>query len=85
MTDPEPVVILTTFPADGDATAFGIQRGSPWAMTAYYPAVSEQYPLLRAFIPVVDYINDNTIKKGGQVFLFDATRPDAQSPWSFGE
>lgn len=72
-------------PLNGDGTALGIRRGRPWAMTAYYPVIAGQVPLLRAFIPVVDYINDATIKKGGQVFLFDAMRPDTQTPWSFGE
>jgi len=72
-------------PLNNDNTALGIERGAPWAMTAYYPVIEGQDPLLRAFIPVVDYINFSAIKRGGQVFLFDATRPDTRTAWSFGE
>ena len=72
-------------PLNNDATALGMERGAPWAMTAYYPVVEGQDPLLRAFVPVVDYINFNTIKRGGQVFLVEATRPNTQTAWSFGE
>ncbi len=70
---------------NNDATALGMERGAPWAMTAYYPVVEGQDPLLRAFIPVVDYISFNSIKRGGQVFLVEATRPDTRTAWSFGE
>jgi len=72
-------------PLNGDDTALGLARVRPWAMTAYYPVVAGQDPLLHAFIPVVDYINSQGIKKGGQVFLFDATRSDPDESWSFGE
>ncbi len=72
-------------PLNGDDTALGLDRADPWAMTAYYPVVAGQDPLLRVFVPVVDYINSGSTKPGGQVFLFDATRPDAATPWSFGE
>ena len=72
-------------PLNNDNTALGIERGAPWAMTAYYPVIEGQDPLLRAFIPVVDYIAFNSIKLGGQVFLVEATRPDPKTAWSFGE
>ncbi len=72
-------------PLNGDDTALGLARVRPWAMTAYYPVIAGQHPLLHAFIPVVDYINSQGIKKGGQVFLFDATRSDTEESWSFGE
>jgi hypothetical protein len=67
---------------NGDDTALGEPRGRPWAMTAYYPFTAGQHPLLRAFVPVVDYIHD---RAGGQVFIVEATRTAVDAAWQFGE
>jgi len=67
---------------NNDDTALGDRRGRFWAMTAYYPVVAGEHPLLKAFVPVVDYLHS---KKGGQVFLFEATRTAVDTAWQFGE
>ena len=45
MTDPEPVVILTTFPADGDVTAFAtaLVRGTEAACVSVLPEVESVF------------------------------------------
>ncbi|MHC4966215.1 MAG: hypothetical protein ACYTGE_15055 [Planctomycetota bacterium] len=65
---------------NNDDTALGDRRGRFWSMTAYYP-FSAGHPLLRAFVPVVDYLPS---KKGGQVFLFEAARTAIDTAWQFG-
>jgi hypothetical protein len=67
---------------NNDDLMLGDQRGRFWCMTAYYPVVAGEHPLLKAFVPVVDYLHT---KRGGQLFLFEATRTTVDTPWQFGE
>jgi hypothetical protein len=70
----------------GDETALGWQRLHPSAMGAYYPR-ERGTPLLRAFIPYVDYISDfghPVARPGGQLFLVEASRSSVFADWSFG-
>ncbi|MCP3902650.1 MAG: hypothetical protein GY715_03355 [Planctomycetes bacterium] len=73
-------------PLGGDATALGWKRLRAAALQSYYPRELGS-PLLSAFIPFVDYINDSDKpepKKGGQLFIVEATRASAAAEWSFG-
>lgn len=67
----------------------GWQRGREWMLTTYFPFMFKQNPVLRAFIPIVDYIIDNNHvgdeKKGGQWGIIEATRSDTGSDWVFGD
>lgn len=65
----------------------GWHRGREWASTSYFPFTLNQTPVLRAFFPFTDYIQDGaqgTPKKGGQVGIIEATRTNDSTEWSFG-
>lgn len=54
----------------------------------YFPTVAAQHPLLEAWLPFADWINDGTQdppKVGGQLGLCKATRADVDSNWTFGD